>query len=58
MTLDDEWLHALNRCLEDIERRMAKVEEIAFAVQAEWTTKKVDKWAEANLDPNPPKVRP
>ena len=48
--MDEEWLRQLYRRLEDIERRMKKVEEIAFAVQAKWTKKKVAKWAKENLD--------
>lgn len=49
MTEIPDWLLGLARKIEDIERRMCKVEEIAFEVQAEKTMAKVGEWAKENL---------
>jgi hypothetical protein len=42
---------AVTTRLDEMERRLAVVEKIAFEVQAKETTKKVDKWAKDNLPP-------
>jgi len=57
---DPVWLELLNKRLDlidaqmdDVLRRLRKVEQIAFDVQAEKTTQKVAAWAKENLPDAP-----